>query len=175
MTLAALLALLLSGCALSQTPSGSVSTVTVTATPPTPIGAVPPRSAERTTPIADAADRSTYRAITDRQFALMMKDPNAYIGVRIIVCATVTQFDSLTGRAEFRADVKGQPGPNSVNALVGAADPSILDNVVKGDNLTMFVVVEGTKTYPTRFGQEPVPSFTVYILETFNHRTWPGK
>lgn len=197
MALTALLALLLSGCAPSQTPSGSVSTVTVTATsspvsgtnsgeamppptetvpPSTPIETMPPTLTESTTPTADLGDRSSYRAVTERQFALMMKDPDAHMGERIIIAATVTQFDSLTGPDEFRADVRAQPGSEPVNALVGAPyNSSILNNVVKGDNLTMFVTMGGIRMYETQFGNQVVPRFTVHILETFNFNRWPGK
>lgn len=124
----------------------------------------------------DVTDRSTYRSVTERQFALMMKDPDPHLWERIIIIGTVTQFDPLTGPTEFRADVRAQPGSEPVNALVSASyRSSILDNVVKGDSLTMFVKLGPLKAYRTELGTRVVvPSFTVYSLMPYSLDTWPG-
>lgn len=106
----------------------------------------------------------------------MMKDPDPHLWERIIIIGTVTQFDPLTGPTEFRADVRAQPGSEPVNALVSASyRSSILDNVVKGDSLTMFVKLGPLKAYRTELGTRVVvPSFTVYSLMPYSLDTWPG-
>jgi hypothetical protein len=98
-----------------------------------------------------------------------VKDPNANAGRKVIVSGVVTQFDASTGRSEFRASTGADPQDahvNSVNAIVNAPDPTILANVVKADQVTMWCQVQGTYTYDDVMGGKmTVPAFTVYIIK----------
>jgi hypothetical protein len=83
---------------------------------------------------AQRLDPKTYNAISPHNFALMLKDPDAHKGEKMIVYGVVTQFDSRTGRSEFRADTAAQPQDDRFgyqqNTMVHAGDASILANVV---------------------------------------------
>jgi hypothetical protein len=72
----------------------------------------------------------------------MLKDPDAHKGEKMIVYGVVTQFDSRTGKSEFRADTAAQPQDDRFgyqqNTMVHAGDPSILVNVVEGDFVKMY-------------------------------------
>lgn len=61
----------------------------------------------------------------------------------------MTQFDTATGRSEFRADTAAEPQHDRYgyqqNTMVEASDTSILANVVEGDYVRMYVEVEGTE------------------------------
>jgi hypothetical protein len=164
-----LIAAALPACASPLTKPTSTATVTVTQSGSSTVAAT-------VQPAADPTDRSTYETVTERQFALMMKDPNTYIGLRIVICGKVTQFDTSTGRTRFRADVMGQPGSKSKeNSMIDVVDPSLVKNVVEGDSVTMFVEIAGTQTYRTRIGgEQKVPKFTANVVEPFHRDTWPA-
>lgn len=154
------LLVLLGGCiAMFSTPSkhrssdsGSSSSSTLTISTPT----VSP----------DQLNPATYGAVTDREFALILKDPYAHYGERIITYGKVVQFDAVTGDSQFRADVLGVPGGRREDAMIEVRDPSILANVVEGDSLKMFVEVAGTETYTTQMGgSRTVAKFAAFIVE----------
>jgi hypothetical protein len=114
-------------------------------------------------------DPNTYNAISPHDYALMLKDPAAHMGQKIIVYGVVTQFDTATGRSEFRADIAAQPQDDRYgyqqNTMIEASDTSILANVVEGDYVRMYVEVEGAETYKTASGGEfTVPKFGVNII-----------
>jgi hypothetical protein len=118
---------------------------------------------------AQRLDPSTYNAISPHDFALMLKDPAAHKGEKIIVYGVVTQFDTATGTSEFRANTAAQPQDDRYgyqqNTMVEASDTSILANVVEGDYVRMCVEVEGAETYKTTLnGEFTVPKFTVNII-----------
>jgi hypothetical protein len=55
---------------------------------------------------------------------------------------------------------------SSVNAMINAPDPTILANVVKEDQVTMWCQVQGTDTYDDAMGGKiTVPTFSVYIIK----------
>jgi hypothetical protein len=114
-------------------------------------------------------DASTYESLSARGFALIAKDPNANKGRKVIVSGVVTQFDASTGGSDFRANTGAIPQEvrvNPVNTIVNAPDPTILANVVKGDQVTMWCQVQGTYTYDDVMGGKmTVPVFSVYIIK----------
>ncbi len=111
-------------------------------------------------------DQASYRPVTEREFAYIIKDPYAHYGERIVIYGKVSQFDTLTGDSILRADVVAVPGGQRENAFIEADDPTILADVVEGDSLVMFVEVAGTDTYSTQLGGErTVPLFAAYIVQ----------
>lgn len=114
-------------------------------------------------------DPSTYTALAPRDFALMVKNPDAWRGRKVIIYGVVTQFDAATGPASFRADTAATPQADlydyDQNTFITARDPSILTNVVEKDRVTMYVEVAGSYTYSTQIGgSTTVPSMWVNII-----------
>jgi hypothetical protein len=122
-------------------------------------------------------DPSSYSAIGLRDYALLIKDPDAHIGEKVIIYGAVEQFDSSTGNSELRATTMAYPHPptddDEYNALIEAtSDPSILANVVSGDFIRMYVVVDGTESYTSTIGAElTVPKFSVNIINVMHSRS----
>ena len=133
--------------------------------------AAPVETAAPKPPVSTAQlNRDSYRAISQRDFQILLKDPASHSGERIIIYGKVAQFDSVTGASTFRSSfVMGQPyNPPGENAIITAPDPAILADVVEGDQLTMYVEVAGTTTYESQIGGNvTVPTFTAYIVEPF--------
>lgn len=107
---------------------------------------------------------STFAALSEREWALVVKSPDAYIGRGYIIFACVTQFDSATGSAAFRANASWHREEYSFSGdnawFEGSA--SFLSDVVEDDQLQMRVTVIGSYTYSTTLGgQMTVPAFRV--------------
>lgn len=124
-------------------------------------------------PSAQDLDPSTYQPISLRDYALLVKNPDAAKGRKLIVHGVVTQFDSATGTSDFRADTGAEPMGRRYdyqqNTLVHAPDPAILTNVVEKDMVTMYVDVAGSYSYDTQIGgHTTVPLFNVYIIKVTN-------
>ncbi|EKT80492.1 hypothetical protein WSS_A21998 [Rhodococcus opacus M213] len=114
-------------------------------------------------------DRATYETLSDRDFALVMKNPDANKGRKLVVYGHVTQFDSVTGPDRFRADTMAAPQDYSFlydnNTVVTGTVP-LLTNVVSGDFVTMYVEVSGSHTYSTTLGGETtVPKLNALMLD----------
>lgn len=95
-------------------------TVTVTAT-------VAPQPTEEPSPTPTEAEskpatpaKKNYKKLSSRQFKLMVKDPDAYIGKNYTIFGEVTQFDAATGTDTFRADT----GPKKLRITYGFVDYS---------------------------------------------------
>jgi hypothetical protein len=111
-------------------------------------------------------DRSTYQSLSPRDYARLVKDPDSNKGRKIIVYGEVKQFDTSTGKSQFRAHTGAQTGDYPQNTIIDAVDPSILTNVVKNDIVTMWCQVKGSTTYDTTMnGHLTVSQFSVYIIE----------
>jgi Protein of unknown function (DUF2510) len=120
-------------------------------------------------PSAQDLDPSHYQPISPHDYALLVKDPDAAKGRKLIVHGVVTQFDSATGTSEFRADTGAEPMESRFeygeNTYVYAPDPAILTNVVDKDMVTMYVEVAGSYSYDTQIGGSTVvPQLNVYII-----------
>jgi hypothetical protein len=160
----------------SSTTSSSTSTAVATPTWTTPSLSPEEMQQERQQEIdrqrqleAQRLDPNTYNAISPHDYALMLKDPDAHKGRKIIVYGVVTQFDTATGTSQFRADTAAEPQDDRYgyqqNTMVEASDSSILANVVTGDFVRMYVEVEGAETYKTTLnGEFTVPKFGVNII-----------
>lgn len=121
-------------------------------------------------PSAEQLDPTQYQPISPRDYALLVKDPDAAKGRKLIVYGVVTQFDAATGTSEFRASTGAERVEHrydyGVNTMIHAPDPAILKNVVKKDLVTMHVEVAGTDSYDTQIGGHTVaPKFNVYIID----------
>jgi hypothetical protein len=100
----------------------------------------------------------------------MAKDPDNWVGRRIIVYGVVTQFDAATGPSTFRADTGPTPEENPYdfdqNTFVTAHDSQMVSDIVEKDTVTMYAEVRGAITYDTQIGgSTTVPSLLVNIIE----------
>jgi len=125
---------------------------------------------------ADAVrlDPASYVAISDRDWALIERDPDGHIGEKYVLYGYVTQFDSNTGLYTFRANTAGERKSSwydyEINTMVTATDAAILSNVVKDDMVTMYVEVLKAYSYETTMGGSmTVPAVTVNMIEVTGH------
>lgn len=125
---------------------------------------------------ATYADKASYAEIGTRDFALLVKNPDAYAGDLYVVYGEISQFDAATGTTAFRADVTGQLPERGYdgdykfwqdgeNSIVTGAE-GLLAGVVKDDQVKMWVEVDGSFSYGTQIGGETtVPKFAVYHMD----------
>ena len=123
-------------------------------------------------------DPATYEVISPREYALLVKNPDAAKGRKIIIYGYVTQFDAATGTYGFRANTAATPGTDwydyDVNTVVSApaGQSNILTNVVEDDFVTMHVEVVGSYSYDTQIGgNTTVPQFQVNIINVTAHKS----
>ena len=116
-------------------------------------------------------DPSSYEVISPRDYAVLVKNPDAARGRKLVVYGYVTQFDAATGTAGFRANTAAAPSSAwydyDVNSIVNApaGQSNILTNVVEGDLVTMNVEVVGAYSYDTQIGgNTTAPQFQVNII-----------
>ncbi|BCN44706.1 hypothetical protein [Prescottella equi] len=132
-------------------------------------------SSSRSSSVSVAADPArldpaTYGELTERDFALIAKDPDAAKGRKVIIYGRVTQFDAATGNTQFRADTSGIVEDSKwgygQNSIVDAGDKALVADVVDGDILKMFVEVKGSYSYDTQIGgRTTVPRFALNVVE----------
>jgi hypothetical protein len=146
-----------SGAAPSPVPS-------VTAAPtlrPTAIPTVAPTPKPTPTPAP-----VVYAKLSARGWALIVKNPDAYIGKTYQVWGCIWQFDAATGPDDFLAQASYtqltywfSDGDNATFGVLGA--PS-LDNFIENDVVVMNVMVLGSYSYDTQSGgNTTVPSFLI--------------
>jgi hypothetical protein len=99
----------------------------------------------------------SYKTLSDRQWKLIAKDPDAYIGKTYVVYGVVTQFDAATGVDTFRADVghkrMAYEFDYPTNTLLSGSE-SQLNNLVEDDVFQARVRVLGSFSYETQIGGE---------------------
>lgn len=120
---------------------------------------------------AEAAklDPNTYESISDRDFALFAKNPDAYKGRKLTLYGVVFQADAATGNKMFLARTAGSPQDASYdydqNTIVTAVDPALIADVVEDDFVTLHVEVLGSQSYDTqRGGSTTAPKVQVNIV-----------
>lgn len=132
-------------------------------------------SSTRTTTVAEASDPdrenpAAYEVLSERDFALLVKDPDSAEGRKIVLYGVVTQFDAATGTRQFRADT----GPIQLdsayaynqNTAVEARDAALVADVVEDDVVKMYVEVGGSVSYDTQIGgRTTVPGVIVNMIE----------
>lgn len=113
----------LSGCGgQSQSPAAS-TTDTFLDHVSSVIAAAPTTTTPEVSP--EDLDPSTYQAISAREFALLVKNPDANIGRKIVLYGAVTQFDTATGQNSFIARTGAEPGDYDESAIFYAHKQSI--------------------------------------------------
>lgn len=148
----------------SEGSSASSTSRSTTTARRTPTSTVPPG------PSPQDLDPASYSPINARDFAILVKNPDAAIGRKIIVYGVVTQFDAATGRADFRANTAASPSSSQYdydqNTMVHVEDPRIVANVVEDDMVTLYAEVAGSVSYDTTIGgNATAPQLTAYIVE----------
>ncbi|MFJ4106235.1 DUF4190 domain-containing protein [Oerskovia enterophila] len=123
-----------------------------------PDAASPDRTTVGTSPEGESMqdmDLSAFTAVDAAAWAQIAKDPEGYVGDKIVLYAEVTQFDAATGSDSFRASTGAEqpsaPFELDVNTLL-SGDSSVLTDVTVGDVLKVHAIVEGATTYDTVMG-----------------------
>ena len=113
-------------------------------------------------------------SLSSRDFAKIVKEPEAYAGRYVVVYGQVTQFDSATGTESFLANSGpaktpvqfGFAGYTQNTIFSGSAD--MLADVLKGDVFKATVEVLGSKSYETQIGgNTTVPHFEVEKISVY--------
>jgi hypothetical protein len=89
----------------TQATSAVPSRAAATSAAPVITAPSPPAPTTRAAAPSKPAPKPTYKALSEREWKLIAKNPDGYIGKTYIVYGVVTQFDSATGDATFRADI----------------------------------------------------------------------
>ncbi|MEU1844151.1 hypothetical protein [Micromonospora sediminicola] len=142
----------------SVSPS-SVAPTTAAPTTAAPTTAVPTSAAPsptKTTPPPKPKPPS-YRTLSARQWKLIAKNPDAYLGRHYVVYGRVTQFDAATGTDTFRADVAHRRMPDEydyeTNTMLSGSESGLAD-LVEDDIFRANVSVLGSYSYDTQIGGE---------------------
>jgi hypothetical protein len=115
--------------------------------------------------------------LTERDLALLVKDPDANTGRTLVLFARITQFDAATGDCVFRANVAHQKMENSwdysENAVFtgegGKAGCSALKDLVAEDEVRVTATSLGSISYETQIrGNTTVPAFRVEKIESLS-------
>ncbi|MGW6695335.1 DUF2510 domain-containing protein [Rhodococcus sp. NPDC054953] len=127
-------------------------------------------AARRQAEEAAKKDPASYEQLTDRDFALIAKDPAAAVGRKVVVYGRVTQFDSATGTTQFLArtapSVPDRVYDYDQNTFVVGDTAALIRDVVEDDLVTMHAEVLGSFTYDTQAGgSTTVPKLQVNLIE----------
>ena len=99
---------------------------------------------------------ATYRTVTDREYALIVKDPDSHVGEKVRVYGIVTQADAITGPTNLLADTSATPSSEwydfDTNTLVSAPGRKLFSQIVEDDIVTFYVEVVGSYSYDTQIG-----------------------
>lgn len=142
-------------------PNGQDTTINGPTATPTPVAPPPP-----------PPGKDQYGTIGERDWALLVKNPDGSIGQRIIIYAQVTQFDAATGTTTFRAN--GFPAQQSYywdgdNIMINGS-AGLLAGVVEDDILKIYATADGSLTYSTQIGgSTTVPEFTADYIDIIGH------
>ncbi|SCG69848.1 hypothetical protein [Micromonospora inositola] len=140
--------------------SASPSTVPPTTAAPTsaaPTTAAPTSAAPSPTKTTPPPKPPSYKTLSARQWKLIAKNPDAYIGKHYVVYGRVTQFDAATGTDTFRADVAHRRMPDEydyeTNTMLSGSESDLAD-LVEDDIFRANVAVLGSYSYDTQIGGE---------------------
>ena len=104
---------------------------------------------------ATRLDRQTYSAIGEREYGVLARNPDAEKGRRIVVYGYVTQFDSATGNAMFRANtsaIKSERWYDFDQNTIVTFDPASGGDVIERDIVTLYAEIAGNRSYTTTLG-----------------------
>ena len=108
--------------------------------------------------------------VTKRQWAKVVKSPDAYEGKQYVIYGQVTQFDSATEADTFRADTAHKDttddGFFDGKATLLTGDEADLSDLVEDDVFRATVTVIGSSDYERQIdGNTTVPHLKVNKLE----------
>lgn len=105
---------------------------------------------------AAQSDPDNYSTLSERDWLLVERDPDAYEGEQYVLYGAVTQADPSTGEMSIRVNTgpaqQSRQYDYDVNTMVLAGKPDVFANVVQGDHVKMLVEVGGSMTYETTIG-----------------------
>jgi hypothetical protein len=167
--------------ATTAVPAATVTaTATETVTEPT-AKASPTTSQEPTAKSTSSKPKPTRTAEspeavrpTKREWAKVVKNPEAYSGQRYVIYGQVTQFDSATGTDTFRADTAHTNTTDSgyfdgANTIL-TGDEDDLSDLVQDDVFRASVTVTGSFDYDTQIGgNTTVPHLTLNNLKVIGN------
>lgn len=128
-------------------------------------------------PATIVEDLSAYTEIDARDYALLVKDPDAQVGKNFIVYGSIWQFDSASGKCSFLVATETTAMEDSweysTDAMVwggdGESDCALLDPIIEGDVVKMWVTNMGSYSYDTQIGgNNTVPEFEVKQIEVIS-------
>lgn len=118
-----------------------------------------------------ALTRADFKAVGDREWALIVKDPDAHIGDRVIVYADVFQFDAATGDDTFLAyadDAQWYDSWEFDDNTMFIGTKKKFANVVEDDLIKVWGTVMGSFSYDTQIGgNTTVPMIMVEFIEVY--------
>jgi hypothetical protein len=107
-----------------------------------------------------APDLSAFGELDQRTLALIAKDPAAYVGTNAIVYGNITQYDSFSGKCSMRLNIghavmkHSYDYKHNTRAFSGDGKTScpVLDPLVEGDTVKLWVTITGASNYDTTIG-----------------------
>jgi hypothetical protein len=115
-----------------------------------------------------------YKDLPERDLAVLVKDPGAHKGEKLVIFAKVTQFDTATGGCTFRANA-AHARPESTfgydhNSVFSGGSGGVpcdqLKSYVDKDEVKVLATVKGEYTYTARIGGPlAAPEFRVDQIE----------
>lgn len=132
----------------------------------------PSANSDASDPVAVVA--SDYKEMTDRELALIVKDPDDHEGERLVIYAKVTQFDSATGECSFRGTASAVPVDSSWDYkenifLLGGSGGVPCDELkdyVEDDEIRVLATSQGEVQYETAMrASMSAPQFRIDKIE----------
>lgn len=127
-----------------------------------------PQGSQSSSPSKQQIDAA--KELTQRDLALLVKNPDSFKGKTMVLYASITQFDSATGPCTFRANIAHKNmemswdyDKNSVfSGGDGVSDCPDLGTFVAKDEVRITATSLGSLSYDTQIGgRTTVPSFRV--------------
>ena len=101
-------------------------------------------------------DPANYKTISEREWQLVERDPDAYEGEKYVLYGAVTQADAMIGEATIRVNTgsvrQSRQYNYDINTMLLAGSSEVFSDVVQGDHVKMLVEVTGSMTYDTTIG-----------------------
>lgn len=121
--------------------------------------------------LARETDRTQFKEVSERDWQLIAKNPDAHVGEKVVIYGKVTQADSATGDEFIRVSTGGQAADYyTINTIAREGVDAVFADVVEGDLVTMWVRVWGSKTYDTTMGgSTTAPEVKVNVIEVTGH------
>jgi hypothetical protein len=119
---------------------------------------------------AEAArmDKSTYPAISSRDYQIVVRDPAAHIGRKMVVYGRVTQYDAATGLEHMLARTDANEVDvydYDINTMLEGTRDTFAP-VVEDDLITIYADVIGSYSYDTQAGgNTTVPKLRANMVE----------